>query len=692
MNIKGLFNLFKKKSHGQGFWKSAFTGGSKKGIETLYREWVYIATDKISETISMVDLILRDQNGESVDHKALQLIKKPNSFSSRMDLLYQTASNLELFGNCYWHIDKPQNPTEIILIPAFLVTPVIKNNGIIAYDIMTENGVKRFQTEEIVHLKYPSPLNLLVGAGVPEHIIKWIRLGQEGDQYTIDFFKNGGTVSNVLETQATNSSQLELVSEGWNKRHQGAGKRNGTAVLPKGTKLVSISNTKDMDFQELDTRTRDRILSAFGVPKSVLGITESGMSRADAEAKNFVFVNFTLLPKIERIIDNLNSFYLGLFTGTENLIFDFVDPTPLNEELEIKRNQVALSGQAYKTVDEVRKENGLPPLVSGGDQVLATGFPTPLGTPEEVKKQYIKSDEETRNEKVFDLFVKTLPMMKEFKKKSQKQINKSLNYLEEFEDGINTLSEERMETLHKEFIVRTTTFEEEYKKIIAQNNARIISEVISEVDVKSKGLFTKTKIEAEKELLFQLSVPLMTTLFQQEGVLQMGALETANLFSPFTEAIQTDLRRVIKMNTDSYTETTFKNIDKVVAEGLTDKIGLDEIEDNLNQSLLLNLPRSELIARNLTFSVANSAGREAFIQSEVVKTVVWHTAEDERVCPICLEQNGNVRTVEGGWYKEGDNVPTADDSKFTANFGDVLNPPIHAQCRCFELPGEITTE
>jgi len=84
--------------------------------------------------------------------------------------------------------------------------------------------------------------------------------------------------------------------------------------------------------------------------------------------------------------------------------------------------------------------------------------------------------------------------------------------------------------------------------------------------------------------------------------------------------------------------------------------------------------RAERVARTTVFATANDAAREAYIQSGVVKTVVWHTAEDELVCPECGPYDGKEIDVND-------------------SFGnDLVDPPLHVNCRCFTNAGEIRVE
>jgi SPP1 gp7 family putative phage head morphogenesis protein len=86
--------------------------------------------------------------------------------------------------------------------------------------------------------------------------------------------------------------------------------------------------------------------------------------------------------------------------------------------------------------------------------------------------------------------------------------------------------------------------------------------------------------------------------------------------------------------------------------------------------------RAGLIAKTESFRAANWANREAWKQSGVVKTLIWYSAEDNRVCPECEALDGKEISI--------------DDKFFTDDYSGGEFPPRHPDCRCYTRPGEVS--
>lgn len=632
--------------------------GNHKGYSTNYTGWSFVAIDKIAQTISQIE-IFAEKNGEKTESIAIDLIKKPNEYSTPYDLVYSTISLMLIYGEAYWILDSEDRPS---------VIEVAKNSQAF-YD--ADKRVFKYQGEKIdidrvIVFKNTNPMNPKRGQSRKDRIGLWLENAVFSDQFKQDAFLNGGYASSVLETSASTAEQLEEIRGRFNASYTGNGKRNKTIILGKDQKFTPVNQDVLGKIQDGDPE-RDRILSAYGVPASVLGITESGMSRADAEAKNAAFLQHTIEPMVKNFLSHLNTFYLTKFSNFSGVTISYPEIVPKDSERQIAYNKAALAGQSWMTINEIRASEGLPPLQQGGDQVMATGFPTPIGIPEE-QKQSKKPDFKDVIKKSWD------------KKKANKLIYSKVK-----------LTEEMKEKLTKEFHAKTEKYEKDYIKILNQNDQRIINTVMNN----QKSFITKEfglNLLQEEQTLFELSLPLMTTLFQEEGTLQMDALQTLNPFLPFAEELQEALRDELRRHTDSYTQTSFKRIKETVTEGFAEGLGEDQIEDNLRNVLSFNPNRAMTMARTTVHTVSSRAIREAFIQSGVVKTVIWYTAGDEKVCRLCKPMDGKVRKVKEIWYKKGEKLASTSGSDTYATFGDIKSPSLHTSCRCREFPGEISVD
>jgi len=161
---------------------------------------------------------------------------------------------------------------------------------------------------------------------------------------------------------------------------------------------------KELDFANQMKAMRDDVLAVFKVPKTVLGLTED-VNKANAQATTMAFMERVVTPRMIRLVNALNEFYLPMFNGKDNtLFFDFTDPSP--EDMDMKLKKYA-NGRQYTwlTPNEIRVEENLEPL-PGGDDLFAPlgGSASPFGSfgggdeenPDEENPDGEKPDEPTK--------------------------------------------------------------------------------------------------------------------------------------------------------------------------------------------------------------------------------------------------------------------------------------------------------
>ena len=95
--------------------------------------------------------------------------------------------------------------------------------------------------------------------------------------------------------------------------------------------------------------------------------------------------------------------------------------------------------------------------------------------------------------------------------------------------------------------------------------------------------------------------------------------------------------------------------------------------------------RALLIAQTETTRSAAEGTRHGYKESGVVEAMVWHTVNDERVCPICGELHGKVVGLDGNFW---DALPDNLKLRYKRTF---QGPPAHPRCRCRLKPRVIAS-
>lgn len=110
------------------------------------------------------------------------------------------------------------------------------------------------------------------------------------------------------------------------------------------------------------------------------------------------------------------------------------------------------------------------------------------------------------------------------------------------------------------------------------------------------------------------------------------------------------------------TDTTRTQTQKIVSDWIQSGAPLDALEGALEK--VYGSVRAQMIAQTESTRVYASANRDAFEATGLVDEMVWNTAQDDLVCPICGPLAGT-----------------------SIGIGDVDSlPPAHINCRCWVQP------
>ena len=667
-----------------------------------YKSWVYACIRRIADELATIELRLykkkTDDNSEEVtEHPALDVINFGNNQMTKSQLLSIYGSMSQLSGENYWWIIKSGTEPQMIF-PYFNPANISVNtkNQFISsftYGVPGTGQTIDFKTDEMIQFKKIDPLNAYRGTSPVKSAGIDIDIEQESNKFNWNFFKNGAQVGGMLSTdQELSDTTRERLLKLFESKHQGGKNAHKTMVVEQGLDYKQIAEThQDMQFNDQQKFARDKILAIFGVPKSVLGIVED-VNRANAEASNFVFMRYTVKPAMREFVDQLNEFYLPMFTGTEDMYFDFDDPVPEDVEARNKVNATALSS-GWRSINEVRQEEGRDP-VKGGDalwmpanqlQVASTDDSEAVEAPKE-EKHVMKKYGKPRNQKIKEtieghkhIFKKMLPKRKfdESKVKS----NWALKYW-------------------SNKMVKTDKREAEWKK-------RLLVEWKKQADRVIKTVMKKAPRSKSIEFLFDLvkenkimaaafggSYLSILEQFGEEGLNTIGlsGFDTADEMINYIDKM--DLKFANSMNIE-----TRERIRNIIKEGITDGQPINTVRDNLD-TIFKDKIRSAKIARTEVSRVSNYGTKQGWIQSGVVDRIEWLTAGDERVCPFCTsmmdksQTNGKTIDIQDNFFELGDVINAVDKNtgksvSMKIDYEPIQMGALHVNCRCTAIP--ITT-
>ncbi len=341
--------------------------------------WVYACVDKIAGEMSGYPW-QTVRNWEQPNEKIVktpedlqELLLEPSEENSYADWIYLLTADLELVGNSYWLKDRrnPEGkPEELLRLHPNLVQIVVDRfDRRIGY-VYNIGGIQLpITAQQMLHYRYPNPLNAHYGMGSLEGIIRAVDSELAQSAHVTGFFRQGTHLSGVLTVPETlGEDEFERIKRQYQEEFAKANNSFRILIAEGSAEFKTISTTPQaagvVDLRKL---SKDEILTGFHCPEGILGGVSA--SNGDLEQDMLVFGR-AMSPKAGRISVRTS---LGLVGKWDALGFKLLPEQAEPRSMKIKRGRELLGAGA--TLNESREEGGLPrinrpdadePLVPGG--------------------------------------------------------------------------------------------------------------------------------------------------------------------------------------------------------------------------------------------------------------------------------------------------------------------------------------
>jgi HK97 family phage portal protein len=363
-----------------------------------YSSWVYAAVNAVAQEVACQRPFLFQNTGQAEHeqiplahtHPLCRLLDAPNPWLTSWEMWYLTVVYLELTGNCFWYI-APLNavesavgsPAEIWLVP----TPWVKvipdrREYVKAYEVAAPGApIETFTPDEIIHLKYPNPLDPHCGLSPLQANALTVDANTELLRSRHQTFVAGSRPGVVLQTEQTLTDQtVQRLEDKLEAKFAGRVNWHRPMVLEQGLKASPWTLTPaEMDFLNSSRMTRDEILAMFRVPALIVGLVENtGLGSNIWYGARAMFCEGTIQPKLELIGQALTRDLARRFGP--DITIRFPDCSPRNHEQRRLDDELdAKTG--LRTYNEIRKSRGLKPLPNPrfDEPMLPTGTPVPAG-------------------------------------------------------------------------------------------------------------------------------------------------------------------------------------------------------------------------------------------------------------------------------------------------------------------------
>ena len=333
-----------------------------------------IASD-LSAAAGKLYRIGRDGEEQELDeHAFLDFWDNPNPLHemSNAALWRLLEIYLALKGEGYFIIEKDifGRPVELWPVPVHWVqmTPYLDHPF---YTVRSTSGaLMQVSVDDMFVMKDLNPYDpFRRGLGQSEALADEIETDEYAAKFQKRFFFNDATPNLVISMPKSTPEQRQRFRAEWMERFRGMYQSHGVATVNGEVVVNKVGDTmKDMDMVNGRIFIRDAVLEHFGVPREIMGITESS-NRATSEAAQYIYAQNVLMPRLRRREEAVNKQLLPMFGP--DLVWRYEDIVPRNQEFD---KSVGIDGwnAGLLTKDEAREKLGMPPAPVGGNVYKTT--------------------------------------------------------------------------------------------------------------------------------------------------------------------------------------------------------------------------------------------------------------------------------------------------------------------------------
>lgn len=671
--------------------------GNKTQFFSQYEKslYVYACVKKIAQKVASVDYeLLRVVNGngdakEVKTHPLLDLLYSPNPSQTKKQFVDQWIHNKLLAGeNFVWKVrDTAGNVVELYNLRPDLMEVIYNKDGeLMGYEFKKSiSEVSSFVPEDIIHDKAINPNDPRRGFSPVKPASSRVETEEYATQFQRDFFKRNARPDAILKVKDyLREDTKEDIREKWEAKYSGVGKSSKLAILEAGLEYQQVAiSQREMDYIESLKFTRDDILVAFQVPKPIVAITDQ-VNYANAKTATEIFLRETILPEVLNVCEMINE-RLVYPDFDVRLSVTFTDFIPEDRELALKEYEKGITLN-YLTINEVRIKEGLEPIVGGWSIYMPLGMSPIGGIPQnksvlfELTKEDIEKLSKPKVRKVKNLNPKcvlffkikadvTKQLTQEVKAELKKDVvSKSQKLRKLFDDPVKR--KEYFDAVNKNLDAKAKDFAEVIKTFMSEQEDRVLAGFHEEA---KKGVYDKSlpkkilDVKKETKLFSEIALPFLEKYFKESGEQALAGLAPAEEFN-VSKARQEALAKRADFLGKSVTETTTDRLEKLIADGLEQGLGNNEIADSI-RTLYSEVPiwRADMIARTEATNANNEGLIEGYKQSGIATHKEWVATQDDRTRDEHLALNGEVVSVD-------------------SDFSNGLPFPQEVNCRCVVAP------
>lgn len=360
---------------------------SSRSVSKHTRRWLggeYGRTNPGAKVVQFANS-MNDDVEEVMEHPVLDLLDAGNPWMSGCAVLEFAHLMRELTGNSYLvPVFDGDIPTELWPLASQDVRVLPDRDGLVEgyiYGRATHVEAK-FEADEVMHHKG------LLDPNDPYYGMSWLRavsmsadIDTHSNVHELSVWENDARPNMaVMLKGSTSKEQLKVFKDELNAAHMGSHKSGKTMVFSAEDLSVAPMqfSPREMEYLEGKQNTRDTIMAAAGVPKSLF--TNDDVNLASAKVGETIYARNTLVPRLRRWAEDCNRFFLPLFDIEPGEMFlSFDNPVPDDREEIVQETNISVRNGTISR-NEARRALGNDPIndeafdVPRSDQEIQSDF------------------------------------------------------------------------------------------------------------------------------------------------------------------------------------------------------------------------------------------------------------------------------------------------------------------------------
>lgn len=645
-----------------------------------------------------------DDAQEVDNHRAINLLAKPNDFESGLQFNYLRHMANQTCGNAWNYYTDDQ----LLTLRPMYVSHVADDSDQILKGWMYGRERTReifIPLDESMQFSHrPSLDNPFYGVPPLVGCIADADLLNLATVAEVSRWKNEGRppMAIKLPDTMTKEARIQAIKD-FDRQVRGV-KNTGRPLVMQFAEIKPMGFApKEMEYLTGQQISKERIWAAYGIPKSVLDPNEGSL--AAAKTGMAMYTEYTIWPMLCNDADQLTANFRRFGLIDETMFFCYDSPTNEDEAAEIDASRKLTDG-GLMTIDEYRSEEGREPLPDGAGAVARfNGIPLIIqAAPVDATSndpnaaapavdQAAKSAEPLNGAQMAALggylsqvglgeipidsaiaaVRASIPTL------TDQDISAIFNPLRNFVPASVTAAAEAVQTTAPEPV---KSMEPERTKAADNPNPDLQARFEEEVAKWLRGIGKSVAdgiVSITNEQVAELR--LIVSRYMEEAWTDAAKAQAVSLGEAFTLAPEAAIQAVqqpVSLIIEQVTGTTQEMIREAVKVGLEEGQSYGEIAKNLEEGGL-SPQRAAVIARTETANATAIGARDFAINEAGCDQKSWLLGGDP--CEICVGIYSKCQAA-GGWLPANEPYIIA---------GEMGNPeavdrhPAHPNCACDEI-------